>query len=407
MKQITLTIAALLACTAFFAIPAPGDDAPALAQAAAQSTPEIDALINQLGQDDYHIRLDAATRLKAIGQVAVPAVKKALSSQDPEVHARAEEILDDIEHPQVLLPQPTGFGSQIRISVINGAKVIDVLEPGRTIHIEQGPAGIRMKVAGKLDGMHVIREFNTRTAEQLRQENPDAFALFQQYAANGNAIRFGFQGNGLRIHANANVRVNGIFIGPGGAVHPVMPQPLLPIAPAQVNPGGDNLDGLELKIAGQMKARNLPEAEQEDVKGLLKQLREGAVLNNAEPDARIRDYDRHCDALRKKLADLNLADPGDALPPPASRRLGISVAPEMIPGQGLVITHVQAGSRAARLGLKEQDSVLKVNNKEIRTIAELRKIVTDNAGGLVVKGVRDGQPFEWHEMGDAPQPPKL
>ena len=158
----------------------------------------------------------------------------------------------------------------------------------------------------------------------------------------------------------------------------------------------------------QMKARNLPQPQQEEVKGLLTKLREARpqLNNNVDINVQMRDYNLQCDALRKRLAELNLPDPGNALPPPASGRLGVSVNEETVAGQGLVIVHVLPGSRAANMGLQDQDVIQKVNGQEVHSTRELRKIVTERHAGLIVEGLRDGKPFVRSELHESPELPR-
>ena len=111
----------------------------------------------------------------------------------------------------------------------------------------------------------------------------------------------------------------------------------------------------------------------------------------------MREYNQRCDALRQKLADLKLPDPGDALPPPASGRLGISAEEETVAGSGLIVTHIMADSRAAKLGLKEQDVIQRVNNEPVHSTHDLRNIVTKHPKGLIVEGLRDGKELKLEE----------
>lgn len=393
MKLNLLVITALVLGAAPFTLPAQTVEALAPAtQPAASATDEVAVLIGQLGDDDFHVRLDAARRLKEMGPSVFPALKAACKSEDPEVHARIEDIL----HITSDVPQATAPGNQVmHVSIVNGNRVVEIQEPGRTIRIEQGEAGISMKVTGRLGGQQVTRTFNARTPEQLRRDNPQAFNLFQKFAGNGNIIQFGFQGN-INLRLNALNAANRMAAANGGLV-------FVPVAVHQpAPPNGDNLERLQDKLLEQMRVRNLADPQQEEVKGLLKQLREGLqptnnAANNADKDAQLREYDRNCDALRKKLADLNLPDPGEALPPPASARLGVTVGEESALGQGLVITHVLAGSRAEKLGLKDLDVIQKVNGKPVHSTPDLRKLVTDNPKGLIVEGLRDGQPLKLQE----------
>src|SRR5579862_3130622 len=106
--------------------PALAADSPAAPPATQPLSPEMDALIQQLGADDFHIREKASAKLEAMGKDAIPALKEAKKSPDPEIHTRAEAILSRIDQPAALpLPQPTGSGNQsVSTTVINGQKII-------------------------------------------------------------------------------------------------------------------------------------------------------------------------------------------------------------------------------------------------------------------------------------------
>jgi hypothetical protein len=54
--------------------------------------PQIERLIKQLGDDSFEQREAASRRLEEIGEAALPALKRAADSQDPEVRRRASEL---------------------------------------------------------------------------------------------------------------------------------------------------------------------------------------------------------------------------------------------------------------------------------------------------------------------------
>jgi formylglycine-generating enzyme required for sulfatase activity len=51
------------------------------------------ALVKRLGNEDYYEREKAAAELKALGEKALPAVREGTASPDPEIRARAHELL--------------------------------------------------------------------------------------------------------------------------------------------------------------------------------------------------------------------------------------------------------------------------------------------------------------------------
>jgi hypothetical protein len=361
------------------------------ASAAEPLSPEIATLIRQLGDDDFHVRQKASAKLEAMGKTAIPALREARKSSDPEVHTRAEALLASIDRPVLgPVPQASGNGSQsISTSFFNGIRTTDVEEPGRTTHIEESPGGIRMTVAGQLDGKPVTRTYKVKSADELRKDAPDAFALFQQFNG-GVEGQILIQGQGGQIIVRGNVRQNWAQI---------LAQQNAAQRAAQVNAHGDNINVLEDKIKTQMDDARTPDAQRDEVDKLLEKLRNAPApaANAADTDAPMRDYDRMCDDLRKKLAELKLPDPGDALPPPAAGRLGISAAEENVAGLGLIITHILPNSRAEKLGLKEHDVIQKVNHQAVHSTHELRKIVMDHPGNLIIEGLRDGKELKLEE----------
>src|SRR5437763_14929515 len=70
---------------------------PFVALAAPPEDTEIGRLLKQLGDDEFQKREEATTRLKEIGEPALDALRKALTSNDAEVRCRAEDIAAFIE----------------------------------------------------------------------------------------------------------------------------------------------------------------------------------------------------------------------------------------------------------------------------------------------------------------------
>src|SRR5947209_5136475 len=123
---------------------------------------EIDALIVQLGHDDFKVREEASTRLAKIGKPALSSLKQALSSGDPEVQSRAEMLIKRIEQR----PVPGGpvnseepvVARSLRISNDGGTKQVDVKENQRTITIREDGGGIVMIVSAIENGRRVTEE---------------------------------------------------------------------------------------------------------------------------------------------------------------------------------------------------------------------------------------------------------
>ena len=404
---------------------------------------EARALVKQLGDADFKAREAAAARLKELGRDALPALTEALAAaSDPEVCSRADALMRRIQRPPV--PREwledanvaggfdRGFGAggfsvrgfggtQVRTSVVNGTRVVDVNGgAGRRVSITEGPNGIDMTVTGAdEDGELVTSRFRARNADELRDSDPDAFAIYQRWAGNGRGLGAGaMRGRRLVIP-----EARGLVRPPMQLPAPLpMPQPRIErqfelrggiIGPAPLlRPPADDLTNLAEKLARQMRETAVADDQQRAVRELLKGLEaiqaQGRAAAPADLDKQVQQYNALSDALRQKLSDLKLPDPGDALPPPASARLGISVqasAAELLgmpgaaepPRDGIVVSRVLPDSRAAKMGMAEGDSIRTVNGEGVANIAALRRAVTEAKGPLVIEVTRGRRPVTLRE----------
>lgn len=78
------------------------------AQGAEGLKAKVDALVKQLGSNEFDKRESATERLKKIGKPAIPALKEALKSDDAEVRSRAESLLKELESPQTQQEKRSG-----------------------------------------------------------------------------------------------------------------------------------------------------------------------------------------------------------------------------------------------------------------------------------------------------------
>jgi hypothetical protein len=375
-------------------LPAPG--------APAEVANDVATLIRQLGDGDFRVREAATRRLREIGKSAVPALREALAGGDPEVCARADSLLRQIERPRI----PPGWFRNFtdwrrRESVANGARVVEVIERERRVRVVEGPGGIEMLISGVDEGQNVQLTITARNADELRRKDPEAYDVYERIAG---------------ARANVNIRgrrliVPGVPGGPLPVPMPVQPLPLpipqrpqapgarlLPLVPVPVpRPPADDLLDLEARIRRQMRLAEVGEADQQAVIDALRMLRaiqqQGAAMAPADLEAQVKKYNALSDALRQKLEELKLPGPGDALPPPARARLGVSVA---APGSddaapsGVRVTAVSPGSRGEKLGLKTDDVIRKVNGKPVDDAASLRRTLTDTKQPLVLEVERGG-----------------
>jgi hypothetical protein len=340
---------------------------------AVDTTDRIPALIEQLGSSDFARREAAMKALRAIGKPALPALKEAQKNHpDAEVVSRAGVLIRRIEIPPLPQADPTQPRVQrVRISAVNGKRVLDVTESGRNIKITEGDDGIVMSVTGRRDGQRVTEEYTAKSADALKEENPEAYALYEQYT-NG-AGGFIFRGQGIGA-IQGNVQINNM---------------VLPFQP----PAADELDLLRVRLEKQMRLNKLEEAKRDEV---IQEL-EKVTAARAAAGTDMEKYTQQCDELRK-LLESNKLDAGELLPPPAKTRLGVSIGTD---GTTLTVQRIAEKSRAERLGLKEGDEIRKIDGKEVTTVAELRKLVSAKEKGLSVEITRDGEEMKLEEKEEA------
>src|SRR5690348_15433065 len=288
-----------------------------------------------------------------MGKAALPALHEAEKSSDSEIHERVEDLLSDLQAPQIPRDLPeapvhgnSGFnGSFVRSENRGGTQTVDAIENGRSIHIERSNRGVRMTVHGELHGAPVTREYKAASPEELKEANPRAYKLYVdclEMVTSVSAPNWGNQPPGVRP-----------FILPNGrAILPILPPPRVQVQPIP----DQDLDRLQGQLFNQMAQAQLTPLQRNEVLDLLRQLRSVRVPANnpAEQNRLMEEYNRRSDALRKQLRALHLPDPGDALPPPDNARLGISISEGP---SGLLVTHVLPNSRAEALGIRVDDVI--------------------------------------------------
>ena len=347
---------------------------------------DVDGLIARLGDPEFRVRREASSRLKQIGPSALPALRRAAESDDPEVRLRATQIIRALQHPHVPgRPQNHGRLSRVTVSVLNGRRSLDIDDYGRRIVIRQTDTGIEMTVRGEIDGRPATETYKAASAEELGAQNPEAYALYKRWSGSG----------GLDEDLIDPFMVRGNLIIP--PIAPLPPGGRLLIQPPILQ-GGDDLLQLRAKLQDDMAQARLTPQQQQRVLDELDRLEQSRRPDGADdPDQHIGKYNQASDALRKTLEELKLPDPGDALPPPESSRLGISSPGDLGPDGRVVVSHVMPNSRADRIGVQEGDIIRAANGQAVHGVKDLRRIVTERAKGLVLEITRDGQDMKLRE----------
>ena len=169
----------------------------------------VKQLIDQLADEKFAVRDAASAELVKIGRDALPALKEALKSEDPNIKSYAEYLIGRIENPQSKASASDrfnnfrglngrgfnrGFGGNVvmfpdlhqrtvSISITDGVRRIDANEDGRHVVIDEGPDGIKMTVTESKGGKEVSTEYSAKSADELRTQSPQAWNDYQKYAA--------------------------------------------------------------------------------------------------------------------------------------------------------------------------------------------------------------------------------
>jgi hypothetical protein len=244
-----------LLAASFLIVAAPGAaraaDAPATAPATQPVDPKLRALIDQLGDADPAAREAATKAIHDLGRAALPALTDAAATDDPEVRSRVRRLIRQAERrlPPAAPPRTPMFASHsVSVSVGNGRRTVDVNDNGYRIKIRQDAAGIALDVTGLEDGKEVTESYAAKDADQLKRENPEAFALYDKYNAGG----------------NGNAAVHFRFGGPAGAGGP---GPQLPPGQAEA------LERLMKQVEQQMDQANAPPEQRQRMRDAIERMR--------------------------------------------------------------------------------------------------------------------------------------
>jgi hypothetical protein len=128
----------------------------------AQQAPSADDLIEKLGHEDYQVREDATKKLIEMGQAAVPALEKALLSEDLEVRVRAGRALRALRgekaRKQVRKPEPVAPGA---------------VRSGSSVQIQIQPGEVTVRVQESVDGKQTVKEYKGASIEELKKKHPE------------------------------------------------------------------------------------------------------------------------------------------------------------------------------------------------------------------------------------------
>ena len=157
-------------------------------------------LAAKLGDDDVHVRIKAEEELRSMGKTALPALREAARSDDPEVQTRAQSLIAQIEKPAVPTTRPADRGIFLgpnmmpnvmvrgNVQILGGrgaATNIVVNENGHVTKITENADGITMSVTEPdADGKDQTKEYKAKNLEELKKEQPEAAAIYERLVKN-------------------------------------------------------------------------------------------------------------------------------------------------------------------------------------------------------------------------------
>jgi hypothetical protein len=139
----------------------------------AQDAADPAELVRKLGHDDYVVREQATQDLIEMGEDAIPALEKALQSDDLEVRLRAGRALRAI--------RGAGEGAQAKREQTDdseaGGAAPGGAAPARpgasSVSIQVMPDGVKVTVVERTDGKETRKEYTAANMEELLREHPE------------------------------------------------------------------------------------------------------------------------------------------------------------------------------------------------------------------------------------------
>jgi hypothetical protein len=361
--------------------PATGTEAtPPATTAKPDAGKEVASLIRQLGSDSYRQRVDAERRLRELGEAALPALRDAAAQKDDaEVQWRARRLVRQLEGSAPLASRGRGNGN-------------DDQPNDRAPELESAPkVQRRTPVFGGVD-------------DDMRQQFQSLFErLERDFGVDVPRARF-FDDSFFRdlqeqMQPGAGVsRGMSVQIGPDGAVH---------VEVQQQNEKGEP----ETKVydAPDMETfqREHPGVLQQNGLSLSPFLRGGRLFGGdtmpgfrfemGRPEVQVLPFGTT--PPRDRAQGMEVAP----VAPPAGRRLGIGIRPEIpaelreyleLPeGTGLMVDSVQPDSLASALGLQRGDIVTRIGERTIGSPQDVQEALgaIEVGGDVAVTFVRKGK----------------
>jgi RNA polymerase sigma factor (sigma-70 family) len=139
---------------------------------------EVARLIGQLGDDDFDLREAATARLKAVGEPALPALRKALASDDPEVRRRAGRIIADLKEEKLraLIDRVlAAHGGEDRLGKLQFTMTVKHSNGETQHYFVQPPRNLRWETTHRdRKGKRIVILFPERRRWWTKEPNEDA-----------------------------------------------------------------------------------------------------------------------------------------------------------------------------------------------------------------------------------------
>lgn len=182
---------------------------PALAEAARSESAEtvtrsLDILRQQLEDKDTELQAAAKDALEKLAKGEGAAARRAAEMLKPKATAAPQQAVP-MAIPlapgirvfggggaiRIAAAAADGGGRKVSMKEVDGVKEIDVVEGDRTIKINDDPAkGIKVQVTEKKDGKEETKQYEAKSAAELKEKHPAAHKLYEEYKSGGIAIRF-------------------------------------------------------------------------------------------------------------------------------------------------------------------------------------------------------------------------
>lgn len=192
----TLALIALSTTTLTFAAttqPSINDEAPPAAITPDQvMAEEAKALIAKLGDDDFKTREAATADLRKLGRAALPHIKEATKSENPEIKARAEKLVAELD-PAPATPavanDPRGdiriagggmVVRNMRIQVIGGQAAPAAKAQSKSVTIVENKDSLEVTITEAIDGKPDTKTYKAKDAAELKEKHPEAHKAYEE-----------------------------------------------------------------------------------------------------------------------------------------------------------------------------------------------------------------------------------